>query len=531
MVILSLFLSCSTPDPSNELTSDAFLLQPSRRLARASLDIRGKLPTLEEQHQIIADPEQFEVLVDKFLQDPGFGPRVREIFGAIYTTERDRTAVNPEVLDIDPIAFQAAIGQEPLRIIQKVAEDDMPWSTVVTADWTMANEIQAALFPIDYPSNGSGWQQVKYTDGRPAAGILSTNGMWWVYGSTSANANRKRANTVSRLLLCTDYLQKPISFERDINLLDGDAVETAIQSDPACVGCHNTLDPLAAHFFGFWSPAQNSWLDLVSYHPDREPLYASILGVRPSYYGLESQSLSDLGRHIASDERFGMCTVKQMVEQLLQVESPITDIQRLKPHREAFIQSGQQLRSLIRSIILSPEYSVGRWETSLEDRNAHLLHVDQLASSVEALTGFRWTHQGRDVLRSGTYGLRVLAGGADGETVYEAATAPSPTMLLSQARLAELAAAYAVEMESQLIESERQLFTLVNLDAIEDPNRQIQFQQLHLQVLAQPISLDGPEVLALNTLFEAALLIEGNAQGAWVAVLTALLRDPNFLIY
>ena len=87
---------------------------------------------------------------------------------------------------------------------------------------------------------------------------------------------------------------------------------------------------------------------------------------------------------IASDERFGMCAVRQMVEQLHQTESPITDIERLKPHREAFIQGGQSMRALVRSIVLSSEYSVGRWEEGLDDRNARLLHVDQLASSVEA---------------------------------------------------------------------------------------------------------------------------------------------------
>ena len=46
----------------------------------------------------------------------------------------------------------------------------------------------------------------RYQDGRPAAGVLATNGLWWRYRSTASNANRKRANQASRILLCQDYL-------------------------------------------------------------------------------------------------------------------------------------------------------------------------------------------------------------------------------------------------------------------------------------------------------------------------------------
>ena len=303
-----------------------------------------------------------------------------------------------------------------------------------------------------------------------------------VYGSTTANANRKRANTVSRLFLCQDYLLRPISFERDINLLDGDAVETAIQTDPACVGCHNTLDPLAAHFFGFWSPAQNSWLDLVSYHPEREILYASILGVQPAYYGQESQNLSDLDGTLPAMSA-GMCG-RQMVE--------LASNRRLQTLNASPSEAIHAVKAQAWfNIVLSSGTALGYVKKGLTIKS-RLLHVDQLASSVEALTGFRWTYNGRDVLRSGTYGLRVLAGGADGETVFEAATAPSPTMLLTQTRLAELAASYAVETEAQQNMSSRQLFTLVDLNNAADPQRKPN-QQPHLQALAQPVDADGPK--------------------------------------
>ena len=80
---------------------------------------------------------------------------------------------------------------------------------------------------------------------RPAAGILSTNSMWWRYGSTASNANRGKVNAISKILLRNDYLSKTISFDRSVNLLDDDALNDALKTNPGCA-CHNSLDPLAS---------------------------------------------------------------------------------------------------------------------------------------------------------------------------------------------------------------------------------------------------------------------------------------------
>ena len=40
-----------------------------------------------------------------------------------------------------------------------------------------------------------------------------TNGVWWRYYTTPNNFGRTRAAAISRLLLCEDYLLRPISFE------------------------------------------------------------------------------------------------------------------------------------------------------------------------------------------------------------------------------------------------------------------------------------------------------------------------------
>ena len=51
------------------------------------------------------------------------------------------------------------------------------------------------------------------------------------------------------LFLCENLLLRPIRFQATA-LLEADEINNVIQTDAACVGCHNTLDPLASAFLG-----------------------------------------------------------------------------------------------------------------------------------------------------------------------------------------------------------------------------------------------------------------------------------------
>ena len=193
-----------------------------------------------------------------------FPDRVRDLFATIYLTRMDYYYVTAADFGLsDQPGFVASVGEEPLRVLAKIAEDDLPYSDVVTADWTMADENIGRAFPTDYPADGTGWQQVHYTDGRPAAGVLSTNGLWWRYMTNTSNLNRGRANAISRIFVCNDYLSHPIEFDRDVNLLDSDALSDALKNNEGCVACHSTLDPLASYLFGFYYLDYTSKLDKI----------------------------------------------------------------------------------------------------------------------------------------------------------------------------------------------------------------------------------------------------------------------------
>jgi len=512
-------------------------LDPIDLLVRASLDLRGARPSVAELEAVEADPEQLEATIETFYADPRFATRVADLFAEVFLTRTESYLVSFAAYDIDEFVFAdvlRSVGDEPLRVVGQVAANDLPITDLVTADWTMANEMLAAMWPLDYPAGETGWKQVHYTDGRPAAGILASNALWWRYQSTESNANRKRANTASRIFLCNDYLVRPIEFDRNINLLDEAAVDDALRSDPGCLNCHTSLDPLAAYFFGFWW-YENGSSEIAQYHPSRERNWETYLGTPPAYYGTPGSSLADLGTSIAADNRFPECMVQHVTELLLRRDVELLDADRLTEHRDALIDGGLTLSSLFRSVIASPEYRAAT-DDGLPGTQVPLKMVTPalLGSQVEDLTGFAWKNlEGGDLLQTDAMGFLTLAGGADGVYAVEHATAPNTTLVLVQERLAEAAADYVVKADAD-DPSHPRLFSKVTFTETPETGAAAmtaQIQELHFRLFGNRVAADGPEVESNLALWSDLYAVDADPIAAWAGVLSALFRDPDFLFY
>ena len=517
------WLACSSAPPSEApLDLSVAELAPTQLARRISLDVRGTPPTLAEYRQILDDPDVVNRLARDWLEDPRFADRVVSLYSEITLTRTARLPFSAAALGVsNRAAFERSVGEEPLRLIAHVAAEDRPWTELVTADYTMATPALAEAFPIDRPGVADGWTVSHYTDGRPAAGILSTNGLWWRYTSTASNANRKRANQVSRILLCNDYLTRPVEFDRNVNLLDEGAVLDALQTDPACVSCHVSLDPLAGYLYGFWWVNQESAIDASRYHPERERYWDQVTGIAPGYYGQPGNDLRDLGVQIASDPRFVTCAVEQAYELLLRRDPAFADQDRLTDHRQAFIEGGLTLRSLFASILEDPLYRATH-DDAPGATSLRFASPDLLASQIEGLTGFRWTFTGDDMLTTDSVGLRTLAGGADGYAVTEVSRTPNATAVLVQQRLAELAIGHLV--------TEGPVPWLGVVDPAAAPQHDI-IADLVLATLGDPVEPDSEAVEALTDLFESIETAEGSREAAWAGLVYALLRDPEFVTY
>lgn len=532
MIALALLVACGPDQPAEE--SGIPEMSPVDLAIRASLDLRGTRPTIAEIERVEADPEAVGALIDEYSRDARFADRVGDLWSEVYLTRTETYYISADDYDVEGLTqaeFIESIGREPLAMLGYVAANDLPWTDIVTADWTMANEVTAQIWPIERP-DGEGWLKSRYTDDRPAAGVLAMNAMWWRYTSTDSNANRKRANAASRILLCHDYLTRPIEFDRNVNLLDEAAITDALQSNPACVNCHVSLDPLASYFFGFWVYTPDAPADASTYHPDREKRWEDYTGTPPAYYGEPGDNLADLGHQIAADNRFVECAVEQAWELMLRRESTVDDLDTLTALRETFLAEELTMRPVLTAIAATPEYRAGATDES-GTVPVKMMTPDLMASAIEDLTGYRWTYGGYDLMASDQLGFRTLAGGSDGYYVTRNATTPNATVLLVQERLAEAAASHVVAADAA-DPAQARLFTRVSLAETPDTDRDAmvsQLQELHLRLFGDRVDADGEEITANLELWSEVYAVRDDPHEAWTAVLSALLRDPDFLYY
>jgi hypothetical protein len=541
MTLLLALMSCATePEPVDTTVA---LLSPRQQLTRASVDLRGVHPSEDELAAIEADPVLYADFVDRYLDDPRFLDRVEQIVADQYLTRTGETYFDPTEAGLGgyPAASVAdSVGDEPIQLARYVVENDLAWSEMVLANHTMADPVLAAMWDLElWDPDATDWGPASYTDGRPHAGVLSMTTLWLRYPSSGVNANRHRANAVSRILLCDDYLARPVSFSRSqIDALTSGDPEQVIADTPTCQSCHASMDPLAAHFFGFWWEVEGGLEDQTLYRPEDESLYLDHSGRAPAYHGRPTADLADLGTLIAEDPRYLDCATEVFWTGMTQRPATAADWDELATHRAAFVDADQSIKELVRSVVTSDNYLAhSTSDDALAERliTVKTVSPEQLASIVFDKTGYRWTFADREGLVDNAGGLRVLSGGIDSRDVTVRSHDPSVGLVLVQERLAWSAAWHVVQHD---LDPERTddavLLRYVTSETTPegDPDAfEAQVRSLYLELTGHPLAVDAREPSLQAQLWEEVFSVTGSTDQAWASVLSVVLRDPHLLFY
>lgn len=546
-------------------------LAPAEQLARLSVALRGLRPSVDDLALVEADPSQLDAIAERYATSDAFAEVLADMHGEHLLVRADGLPklVLPQVGAMEgiPLGTSRPLEEEwPLQLVRHIARGDLPYTELVTADYTFSHPVVATAFGLPHDPDGPLWQQVAWPDGRPGAGVLSETALWRRHVSNGFNFNRLRADFIADALLCDPIGGRDVVIEGSLAVSDPDEVANAVREQPECIACHQALDPLGGFLWGFkpqisklsilqaYDGACGADLDapfdfsgdmadycypLRTYSPETEDDWA-LWGLRePNYYGQQATWLDDLGQGIADDPRFATCTVRRFYSWFAQIERDEVPFEVVADLSERFVASGWSTRQLAIDIVRSPAFQ------ALDDDGVGLLATrpEQYARTIESLTGYAWKGEvddGRcdlcwgevDLGRSALHGYRMVAGGIDGDTVVRPTHTTTPMKWMVLQAWASDAAAHAVLRDEALPPAERRL-----LGAVADPTAPTDDElrdlvvDLYARVLTERIAPDDPEVDELLGIHAMATAPTGDPRRGLGALLTALFLDPRLVTH
>ena len=383
----------SDPALSPETLFDTVTMaSPGKTLRRAALIFGGRIPTREEREAVDNGTEEdLRAAIRNLMSGPGFHQFLIRASNDRLLTERfydvrviDKADTkfpyfvnlcwakamaaldrghsdpldNPEFSEwYDDVQF--GFRMAPLEMIAYVAESDLPYSEILTADYIMANPMAAEAYgastqfddsedPLEFrPSEIVSYYRTDdskvvsefhdlarirqvldpgnlWTD-YPHAGILNTTVFLRRYPSTPTNRNRARSRWTYYHFLGLD-IEKSASRTTDPDALAD--TDNPTMNNPACTVCHSVLDPVAGTFRnygdeGFYRVAYGGLDSLPKFY--KEPPDGSYTPYQPgdTWYrdmrepGFDGwispdadNSLQWLTEQIVADDRFAEATVK-----------------------------------------------------------------------------------------------------------------------------------------------------------------------------------------------------------------------------
>jgi hypothetical protein len=521
LYLIAALSACGAP-PEEETT---VLLEGTAWFARASVDLLGRRPTVEELEIVRADPEGAVDSILDLLDADAFPDRMAWVWNdtvhtAVWATEVDRFEQFNEGWST---AEARAVGLEVPRILSLLLQEGRPLSELLTVEAIPVHADLPSLWPS---SGGESWEFGQYTDGRPHAGVLSSSAFWMRYNADATNYNRQRANALARVFLCSDYFDRGDRFDFVFDATGG-SVEEAVKNNPACTTCHASLDPLGSFLGGF---AERS----INFSTERFLGYSALnsdwyqFQVPSAYFGSPGSTLTDLGAMIAADPRFEVCMAKtfwkgvvgESLSETVEVDALILEDLVL-----VLREGGLRLRPLLEAIVVSERY---------RSTQSKLMNTAQLAGTISSALGPLVDTESKEALASLVWSSeqRVMGGNTDDISILERDDNPSVSRVLLQEWVAKGVAEAAIQEDlDRPLEDRRLVRVELPLD---DASARDLFVTWNTAFTGQVHSTDSPDLDRLLALFEEVggfSSEEADQAQALEVILRAMIQHPLTAVY
>lgn len=543
------------PTPPAAAFPDVEMLTPTQTLRKAALHLLGRLPTADEIAAVDSGGEPALIAaLDAYMTENAFYDRLADIYNDVFFTDTYLTRNGVQTLNsgtpdypnilkyfdkVNPLPpdqlarINRAVSREPLYLVQYIVRNNLPFTDVLLAPYTVFTPDSAWLYGVPArfkdPNDPNELQPGVLKPMRngkeleiPHSGVL-TSPMWLNrFPTTPTNRNRHRARKVYDQFLATDVLALA---SQAIDPSAGSAFANPTRDAAECAKCHRVIDPIAGGFQMFDKNNQEFLLDPPVWYPEMfAPGYGNELMPTEEF----KTGVKWLAERVAKDPRFSLATT-YTIFRALTGQKPLpypTDTQNpnykqlinaweiqdemLRAISSEFTAANYDLKLIIREVIMGPYFrGTNLSKEPTAERRAELLAVgtgrlstpELLTRKVQAITGVRWGGTGTDLLL-GEY--KILYGGIDSFDVTLRLSDINQVMASVATRMAVEVSCSATAFDFTKPVEERLLFPLVTPADTPMSNEaaiRANIVHLHERVLGETLAPDDPEVEATLKLY------------------------------
>ncbi|MEZ4440684.1 MAG: hypothetical protein R3B72_16415 [Polyangiaceae bacterium] len=606
--LLGLIVRLKNDEPCDPTSDTAFtgleLANPVVTLRKAAIILVGRLPTEEEVARVQEGGfAALDGVLDEMMTEPLFLDYVKTTYGDLFQTDfyirNDASDLIEEVyagagwmendgtqtmvqynIEADEMRLlnDVAIAREPLELIAHVVKNDLPFTEILTADYSVFSPLSAKTYAADMLEDFTEQDPMEFRTGHypqytgddgelrdfPHAGVLTAPAFLQKWPTTATNVNRARARVFLLFFQGLDILK---TAEQPVDQTKVTKLNPTLNASE-CNVCHSTIDPIAGAFQSFHRTGDEdaqtlAWLPSPDWYPEMAPAgyNGKELPLSQAAYGLPW-----LAKEAVKDDKFALGAVFNayrgltMREPLIAPEDfsdPLYDAQFKAFMAQSntfaniaakFKASNYNFKVIVKELIMSPYFrAINSVKLSEEDSVAmtnvgfgHLLTPERLHRKIQAVLGIPWNQDGNsnpylthDTGNLADVGqLQTLYGGVDFVDTSVRNTDPNGIMASVVERMSIQMACRGVAHDFAEIAENRFLFPPVEVNGevllpeeltpesggLEVPAAiegiKRTIQHLHKQVLGEDLPLDHAEIEATYQLFVETWRAESPRVGA-----------------
>jgi hypothetical protein len=305
---------------------------------------------------LLQDPTVLEQQVDRMLADPKADALIDNFAGQwLFIRALDNVFKDPISYPEFTIEMRESMRVEMRELFRTFLTGQRPLDELLIGTTTVVDDRLAALYGLG--PVGPGWHEVAL-DVIPRRGFLTTAGMMSVLAHPFTTSPVKRGKWVLDQILCMPPPPPPPDIE--IPQPDPNSGETvaeqlaAHRENPACAGCHDTIDPLGLAFENYDAIGKFRTLD--------HSLPIDPSGSLPTT-GEPFANAIELLELLAASPEFSACTVQKAYIYALGRGLTPEDGDYLEEIELAHLEAGQYLPALIKAIVTSEPFRMRRGES------------------------------------------------------------------------------------------------------------------------------------------------------------------------